>query len=190
MFLLFCLMCVMLPTYLMHNKSGEVSFRLVERMIAGLNSNIFEYLLANEKTLMLKAELKQWNVNRVTSVDFYMTCVQLSRPCSLPGMAKTWPAYESWNYNNNGMEYLLTQYGKKGTVTVYLDPEPFPDFEGISFDDSYKTQTTYQDFYVEMKENPQGSVMYLNGLGAKLKNDVILPTFYDNIGTFKRGELR
>lgn len=47
--LLFLLMCIMLPTYLLHNKSGDISYKTIEKMIAGLNSEIFDYLIAHSE---------------------------------------------------------------------------------------------------------------------------------------------
>ena len=59
MILLLILFMIMIPTYLLHNKTGELSIKTVERMIAGLNSHIFDYLLSNaEHELKITDQVK------------------------------------------------------------------------------------------------------------------------------------
>jgi hypothetical protein len=51
-------------------------------------------------------------------------------------MAKTWPAYEKWAYNNGGTEYLAKKLGDL-KVRVFVDEDPKIDVEsneGYSFD--------------------------------------------------------
>lgn len=91
--LLLAMFCIMLPTYLVHYKGSDISVITVYRMIAGLNSKTFDYLLANQKSLIITQSIKDIRVQREPTVDFYMSCVSASRPCRLEGMAKTWPAY-------------------------------------------------------------------------------------------------
>jgi hypothetical protein len=58
---------------------------------------------------------------RVASLDtinFYTTCVSHNKPCTLQGMARTWPAYKRWWYANGGMEYLAKKIGSD-KVRVY-----------------------------------------------------------------------
>lgn len=45
--LLVLLACIMVPTYLLHFRRGALDVNTVYRMIAGLNSETFDYLLAN-----------------------------------------------------------------------------------------------------------------------------------------------
>jgi len=44
MILLVLLLMIMIPTYLLHNKSSEINVKLVERLIAGLDSEIFDFM--------------------------------------------------------------------------------------------------------------------------------------------------
>ena len=37
---------------------------------------------------------------------FYTQCVSYSRTCKLVDVAKSWPAYNNWRYENNGYSYL------------------------------------------------------------------------------------
>lgn len=60
--LLFLLLCVMVPTYLAHSKMGEqLNVNTVYRMIAGLNSETFDYMLMRKKDLLVTPSIKQIN---------------------------------------------------------------------------------------------------------------------------------
>jgi hypothetical protein len=180
----------MIPTYVLHNRSGNLSIKTVERMIAGLNSHIFDYLLAHaEHDLKITDQVKSQNVNRLTQVDFYMNCVSLNRPCSLPGLAKSWPAFSAWDYKNNGNKYLMEKF-KGEHVPVFLDDKPFGDYEGISFDETLRKELAYKDFYNHMQGNPMGTTMLNARLPAALKKDLLLPEFYKNLAEFKGFEMR
>lgn len=61
-------------------------------------------------------------------------------------MARTWPAYDKWRYKNDGLQSLVKTISGKREVTAFVDAEPFPDFEGISFDGSYEKKMSYQEF--------------------------------------------
>ena len=89
-----------------------------------------------------------------------MTCVHLSSPCSLAGMARQWPAFDNWEYKNEGHRYLLKSMDGKKKIDAYIDEDPYVnDFEGISFDSTYYRQMQYNDFYSKMQTNPSGTVM-------------------------------
>lgn len=60
-------------------------------------------------------------VNSINPVDFYSTCVSHNKPCSIKGLAKTWPAYKKWAYNDGGMDYLEKKLGKETEVAVYIN---------------------------------------------------------------------
>jgi hypothetical protein len=81
--LLFLLLCVMVPTYLVHTKMGDLNVNTVYRMIAGLNSDTFDYLISRKDALRITNQIHQVNIQRAKPVDFYMSCVQVSRPCML-----------------------------------------------------------------------------------------------------------
>lgn len=66
------------------------------KFIAGLNSQTFNFLVQHDEALFITSNLKSVSVSRVTSVDFYSSCVKMSRPCLLNGMAKAWPAFNKW----------------------------------------------------------------------------------------------
>jgi len=77
-------------------------------------------------------------------VDFFMTCVQLNRPCTLTGMARQWPAFDNWEYTKKGHDYLLKNMDPKKKIDAYVDEEPYlNDFEGISFDTTYLKPMQY-----------------------------------------------
>ena len=98
--LLFLLGCILAPTYLYHMKRGQVNVNTVYRMIAGLNSETFDYLQHRRKELHISDTIKTIHVQRATQVDFYMSCVSVSKPCLFNGMAKEWLAYSKWSYKN------------------------------------------------------------------------------------------
>lgn len=92
-------------------------------MMAGLNSETFNFLSSHDETLMIKSKLKSISVARAKPVDFYSLCVSLSRPCLLPAHAKTWPAYNQWAYINDGYTVLSKQMNEK-KMTVFDDEDP------------------------------------------------------------------
>ncbi len=48
----------------------------------------------------------------------------------------------------------------------------------------------YKEFIKEMSKNPLGAVMLQTNLPAKVAKDIVLPEFYDHVGTFLNYELR
>ena len=116
--LLSLMACVMVPTYILNYRAGELNIKTVYRMIAGLNSDTFEYIQANERDLMITPSIKSVNAQRVTTIDFYMSCVVFSRPCLLSGMSKTWPAFDKWAYqkSTDKQYYLKDQIGSNTQV--------------------------------------------------------------------------
>ncbi len=116
-----------------------------------------------------------------------MSCVQVSRPCLLQSMAKTWPAFEKWGYKSTS-ETLVNTFGKQ-LVNVYIDDEPLPDYQGISFDDTYSTQLKYDTFMQKMSLSASGAVMLETNIPDALRADIILPEFYRQ-GSLKAIELR
>lgn len=118
---------------------------------------------------MITPSIKSTNVQRVNTVDFYMSCVSPSRPCLLQGMAKTWPAFEKWAYKNDGMTYLAAKIGAQTEVDTFVDTEALPDFYGLSFDNTYAKRMNYGDFQNELSENPSGAVMHFTDFKKELK---------------------
>jgi hypothetical protein len=116
--LLSLMACVMVPTYIFNYRAGELNIKTVYRMIAGLNSDTFEYIQANEGDLMISPSIKSVNAQRVNTLDFYMGCVAVSRPCLLQGMSKTWPAFDKWAYrqSTDKQYYLRDQIGPNTQV--------------------------------------------------------------------------
>ena len=111
MFLLACLAVILFVNYLVVYQGSDFSVKNVKKWIAGLNSKTFDYLSHHAESLFLKKEIKSLNVQRITTVDFYSSCVSPSRPCMLHGLAKTWPAFTLWTYKNGGMKYLSQLLG-------------------------------------------------------------------------------
>lgn len=60
--LLLLMAVVMVPTYIFNYRAGDLSVKTVYRMIAGLNSETFEYIQANERNLMITPSIKSINV--------------------------------------------------------------------------------------------------------------------------------
>jgi hypothetical protein len=57
----------------------------------------------------------------------------------LPGLAKTWPAYNKWDYSKGGANYLSQIIGDN-MVSVYVEKNPElsseENFSGFSFNES------------------------------------------------------
>jgi hypothetical protein len=84
--------------------------------------------------------MKSIKIQSVRSIDFYSNCVSLNRPCKVPGMAKSWRAYKTWNYANGGVKNLVNAI-KDVKVPVYLDDVPPVDsesYENYSFREESK----------------------------------------------------
>lgn len=109
--LLLVLASVLTLNYLIIYRREAVTVENVYKMLAGLNSHTFNFLSGNDESLMINTKLKSISVARAKPVDFYSSCVSLSRPCLLPSMAKTWPAYTLWPYMENGYDYLSERLG-------------------------------------------------------------------------------
>jgi hypothetical protein len=106
LFLIGCLAAIVLLNYLVHYQKSDLSIKSVKKWVAGLNSKTFNYLSQHDSTLFIGPSIKSVSVTKVKTVDFYSTCVSLSRPCMLTGLAKTWPAYSKWDYSKGGANYL------------------------------------------------------------------------------------
>jgi hypothetical protein len=86
----------------------EFHVKNVYKVLAGLHSHTFNFLAKHHESLAIDKEqdMKSIKVQSVRSIDFYSNCVSLNRPCKVPGMAKSWPAFKRWNYANGGTAYL------------------------------------------------------------------------------------
>jgi hypothetical protein len=100
--LLLILGFVLVLNYLMIYRRDTVVIQDVYKMMAGLDSETFNFLSSNDEMLMIKSKIKSISATRAKQVDFYSSCVSLSRPCLLPSLAKVWPAYNSWAYVGDG----------------------------------------------------------------------------------------
>lgn len=91
-------------------------------MVHGVDSNTFNWLQATSQSKQFAtdniSELRTTNKKTVSTVNFFMSYATKSMPVFLPGMAKSWPAYEKWRYSNSGTDYLSAALGDK-SVTVY-----------------------------------------------------------------------
>lgn len=57
-------------------------------------------------------------------------CLRINKPCKFESLAKTWPAYEKWTFNqDNGYEYLADKF-KDQQVEVFIDMETDEDNYG------------------------------------------------------------
>jgi len=82
-FLLILLSAVLLLNYLVNFRKDKVEIQSLTKIIAGLNSQTFNFLESHDQTLFITNKLKKVSITRVTPVDFYSTCVAMSRICLL-----------------------------------------------------------------------------------------------------------
>ena len=106
LFMILLLAIVLLLNYLINFRKDKAIITSVTKLIAGLNSHTFNFLETHDQTLFITDKLKSISVTRVTSVVFYSSCVGVSRPCLLSGMAKEWPAFNKWQEKKAGLTYL------------------------------------------------------------------------------------
>jgi hypothetical protein len=68
-------------------------------------------------------------------------------------------------------------------VKAYLDDKALPDFEGLTFDDTYMKEMRYDKFIKHMTQHPVGSAMYYSTDNTKdtLMQSVVKPEFYDSL---------
>jgi len=104
----FILLYIYFVNFLGHSK---LEIKAIIKVLKGLDSHTFTFLMQHEDDLMITKNVKTVKVTSVRAVDFYSSCVSLNRPCVIPGMAKTWPAYQKWAYKNGGTEYLAEKLG-------------------------------------------------------------------------------
>jgi hypothetical protein len=78
-------------------------------VLAGLNSQTFNYLARHDEELQLTENVKSMIPVATSSVDFYSSCVALNRPCLFRGLSRQWQAYNKWAYANDGYAYLQEQ---------------------------------------------------------------------------------
>ena len=38
-------------------------------------------------------------------------CLRINKPCKFEGLAKSWPAFEKWRFEDNGHEYVAEKFG-------------------------------------------------------------------------------
>lgn len=149
LFLLTLLGLVLLLNYFSVIRNDTMTIQNVYRYMAGLDSEVFNWLLEHDQELQIKDHVKSLSVSRVTSVDFYSYCVALNRPCLLPVLAKTWPAFQKWTYAADGYTYLQQLVGPKTPVTVYLDEAPVfvgDDLVGYSFSEEDEVNMVYGEY--------------------------------------------
>jgi len=138
--------------YMANQRRDAVSIQNVYKLIAGLNSQTFNFLSSNAEALYITSTLKSISVSRVTSVDFYSSCVGMSRPCLLAGMAKTWPAFNKWQYHKAGNSYLSKKIGDS-FVTVFKEENPHIDssdlYQGYSFNKNDVYDVAYSPNFLQ-----------------------------------------
>jgi len=89
---------ILLYIYIVQFLGQTMEFKTIHKVLAGIHSHTYAFLLKNEEELMIDEVIKTVKVSSVRTVDFYSNCVSLNRLCYLPDMAKTWPAYNWWDY--------------------------------------------------------------------------------------------
>lgn len=123
--LLGMLSVILLLNYLVHFQKAELTVQNVYKLIAGLNSQTFNYLQSSSsiEKLTITPQIKKVNVLTTRPVDFYSNCVSRSRPCFMSAMAKAWPAYSNWAYSKGGSDYLEDLIGNTN-VNVFVTADP------------------------------------------------------------------
>ena len=135
-------------------------------------------------------------------MQFQASCVALSRPCLLKGMAYSWPALSKWTYLSNGYTYLESdEVLGKASLNVFkavgVSDDDEREHKGNSFPIKNYKATNYKAWLKQMSDSPfQHALRHefedntpLKKEYSSLMQDVILPDFYDNYHAFKSVEL-
>ena len=102
LFLLLILACILVPIYFVHFRKESLGVTNIYKVLAGLNSQTFNYLSTHDKELSITENVKSLSLVAMQPQEFYSSCVALSRPCFLSGMARQWKAYNKWRYSRDG----------------------------------------------------------------------------------------
>ncbi|CDW72026.1 UNKNOWN [Stylonychia lemnae] len=174
---------IMTIIYFLHFRKDGGNFLSITKILKGLNSNTFNYLEQNSKSLRLTKLLSNYQA-QISSNQFFDECVRISKPCKFEGLAKTWPSFYKLQYNQKlGYDYLKEKLNDM-QVEVFLDMEYDQDqsmslSSGDSFRQSTKTKMKYSDFLKKM--NDQSVSVSLKdghqGIYNSLIEEIALPTF-------------
>lgn len=122
-------------------------------------------------------------------------CLRINKPCKFEGLAKNWPAYEKWKFGDNGYDYLKEKFDKQ-QIAVYVDMEQndgyyFSRLALDSFKEDKMTLMRYDEFLNKMSKNAYGVTMKEADARTydKLKEDVVNPTFLQDISDFYKLEI-
>lgn len=106
-FILLCILnMLMMIIYFIYFRRDGMVFQNIGKILKGLNSNTFNYLEVNAEPLRLTKLLNNYQA-QISSNQFYDDCMRINKPCKFEALAKTWPAFERWRFNEQkGYSYL------------------------------------------------------------------------------------
>jgi hypothetical protein len=161
LFLLLLLACILVPIYFVHFRKESLGVTNIYKILAGLNSQTFNYLSSHDSKLNIGDNIKSITLAAIQPLEFYSNCVALNRPCFISGMARTWKAFNSWRYSSDGYAYLDSAL-KGYEFQVFEDDDPIVDsesFTGYSFDKNDKTRLEYTKYLEKMSKQAVGMTL-------------------------------
>lgn len=96
-FLLTIMSAILLIIYIIYFRSDGKTFQNIPRILKGLNSNTFNYLLTHKDNLHLSSTLNEYP-SFMTSISFMEECVRINRPCKFENLSSDWPLKKKWNF--------------------------------------------------------------------------------------------
>lgn len=119
-------------------------------------------------------------------------CLRINKPCKFEGVAKSWPAYQSWKFGENAYDYLLGKFGDQQlSVFVDLDGGDEDMVLGNSFKSDKRVLMKYSEFLSKMSQNAQGVALKESDSKTfdKLREDIKNPNFLQDIMDFYKIEI-
>ena len=128
-FLMSILAVILFVIYSLYFRTDGGSLLGAFQILRGLNSNTFNYLQRHTEKLKLHQEIYDFNLakQKMTSINFFSTCVKYNKPCRFLNLAAEWPALTKWSQENGGQEYLLNLFGENQEIDTFMSPELLTD---------------------------------------------------------------
>ena len=177
-------------TYVVYFRADGGNVQNILKILAGLNSNTFNYLTSHQESLRIGRDIRKWNMTGgeqlshwPTTIEFFSDCVRIGRPCHFVGMAKYWPASQKWKTANGGADYLKNKFGDSPLDTFIgsANNEAIYANRKYSFRNDYHQEMTYSDFLSAHEKKPLETSMKLIGSAFSkiLEEDIVKPTFFN-----------
>ena len=128
-FLMIILAMILFVIYSFYFRSDGGSLFGAFQILRGLNSNTFNYLQRHTEKLKLDKEIYTFDIakTKMTSINFFSSCVKYNKPCRFLNLAEDWPAVTKWSQENGGQEYLLNLLGENQEIDTYSSQELLTD---------------------------------------------------------------